>query len=736
MIQRLLIIITLLAVLCGTAVPAVSAAGSLPPSQEDPAAARQLFSSIALLRYYSASLDFMIQQDQSGSDTNLSKVPFANVPSALNQPTTGFGSSGTSFTASLVALFGLWSQENQYVQQYRLQDAAGLYDEIQIGLPAARAELAQLSATVMDTGVYLKINSLALQNQLVVTYNEILAKIQQLNGMLNLLSIPLLPNQLTQIIKNLTPSSISNLTPDQLAGVLKSLTPEQIATGTINLTPGQLANLTPDQLAGILKSLTPAQLQEILGSLTPAQLNDLLNSLTPEQIAALLQQTQLTLLIDPTAAFVGDEIAFQGDLTAQGRPLAGREITLLYNNSVLLTAQTGGQGHYSGTFQLPYDYVHTATVQTIFYPAGSDAGTYLAAVSPAVQITVMFYEGQLELQTSTPAYPGKDVTLTGTYNYGTAPVPAERTADIYLDSTLLGGYATAPDFSRIFTLDGQLPLGKHMITVSAPADGRYAPVLGSCVLDVTLAMTVLDLNLPKLGFIPGTLTLNGRAYSAAGPLNNAAVTFTLNNKTVQVNTAADGTFTAKIGMGMELSLLGSQGLTAQVRPQEPWNAPLDTDKSIFIINYVTIFIIFAVLVFLAVYLPRRFKKLFGVTPARKPAAPVVVPAPAPVYRINEDAGLQAADAKDKQEEKANPILYWYRVALRFVQNLTKTIIKPQQTLREYARDTGKVLGPAAKYFAELTLIFEKHLYGRRQKAAETEIERSKRLAENLKESSK
>jgi len=62
------------------------------------------------------------------------------------------------------------------------------------------------------------------------------------------------------------------------------------------------------------------------------------------------------------------------------------------------------------------------------------------------------------------------------------------------------------------------------------------------------------------------------------------------------------------------------------------------------------------------------------------------------------------------------------------------MMKPQQTLREYARDTGRLLGPAGKYFEELTLIFEKHLYGGVQKAAEKEIERSKRLAEAVKES--
>ena len=68
----------------------------------------------------------MIQLDQTGSDTNLAKMPFANVPQELDDATANFASNGTEFTTSLVDLFGLWNQQNTYIQQYRLTDAAAL----------------------------------------------------------------------------------------------------------------------------------------------------------------------------------------------------------------------------------------------------------------------------------------------------------------------------------------------------------------------------------------------------------------------------------------------------------------------------------------------------------------------------------------------------------------------------------------------------------------------------------
>ena len=153
-----------------------------------------------------------------------------------------------------------------------------------------------------------------------------------------------------------------------------------------------------------------------------------------------------------------------------------------------------------------------------------------------------------------------------------------------------------PVFNQGIMLDAQITPGKHSITVSAPADGRYAPVMASYVLNVTLATTNMDLHLPVIGLIPGSIQLSGKLYSSAGPLANAAVVITGGTTIKKVTTAADGTFSTKIGIGMGLSLLGTQGITVQVQPQEPWNAPLTSTKNIFLINYVTLVLILIVLV--------------------------------------------------------------------------------------------------------------------------------------------
>ena len=638
---RWLIIIALLFALLGTASPVL--ADGPPGSQENPQVALQTFSGIALLSYYSSSLDYIIQLDQNGSDTNLEKMPFANVPQVLDDTTGGFASNGMVFTTSIVNLFGLWDQENTYVQQYRLNDAESLYTQITDQLPAAQQQLSQIESSVVNTGIYLNIASLSSTSGLTQEYNVVMAKIQQLSSMLALLSRPLIPPQL----------------------------------------------------------------------------------------ASLLKPTELTLMIDPLTAYVGDDVNFQGALSSKGVSLSGRTITLLLNNSDLLTVQTDAQGQFHGTFQLPYLYVNQMTVQAIYYPQGDDAGIYLAATSPVVNIITLFYTAQLTLQLTNTAYPGKTVTLTGTFDYGSDPVPQQRVVDLYLDNNIEDQLNAGPVFNKSIMLDAQITSGNHLITVSAPADGRYAPVMTSYVMDVTLATTILDLHMPVIGFIPGSIQLSGKAYSSLGPLDNAAILISDGKTSKQIITAADGTFSTKLGMGMGASLLGTQTITVKVKPQEPWNASVTKAKNIFLIYFINIGLLLAILIFMAVYLPRRFKKWFTGRPGKKVKLPgMVVPETVTVYAAKEEVSPKEKNNTEKEEEAKNPVLYWYRIALKFVQDFTKKMLKPHQTLREYGREVSRVLGPAGKYFLELTYLLEKRLYGKHETDA-NDNQQSQQLAAEI-----
>ena len=631
---RWLISIILPLVLLGTATPVLADA---PGVQQNPQTAQETFSGIALLNYYSNSLDYIIQLDQPDSDTNLAKMPFANVPQDLETATSGFASNGTTFTTSIVNLFTLWNQQNTYIQQSRLTDAATLYSQITSQLPVAQQQLSAIESSVADTGTYLNIAALSATDGLTVVYNEVMAKLQDLSNMLDLL--------------NRSPS--------------------------------------------------------------------------PAQLAASLTPTALTLTLAPSTAYVGDMVNFTGSLSSQGKPLSGRTITMLLNNADLLTVQTDANGRFQGTFQLPYLYISPMPMQAIYYPQGNDAGVYLAATSPITNLTVLFYTAKLTLQQNNTAYPGKESTVTGTFDYGNAPVLTQRPVQFYLDNALVKQFSAGPVFNQGIMLAATIMPGAHVVTISVPADGRYAPVISTYTLNVTLAATVMDLHMAAIGLIPGSIGLSGKLYSVVGPLANAAIMITGGTTSKQIITAADGSFTTKIGLGMGLSLLGTQGIKLQIQPHEAWNAPLTSTKNIFLINYVMLILILVVLMALAVYLPRRFKKWFAMQPAKNVKIPGLI-LPTPLSQSKTVISPKAQDSAGPPAETANSVSYWYRIALKLVQGITNLMLKPHQTLREYGTEASAALGPAGKYFLELTYLLEKRLYGNRKPDA-LDVEKSKDL---------
>jgi hypothetical protein len=81
-------------------------------------------------------------------------------------------------------------------------------------------------------------------------------------------------------------------------------------------------------------------------------------------------------------------------------------------------------------------------------------------------------------------------------------------------------------------------------------------------------------------------------------------------------------------------------------------------------------------------------------------------------------------SSEDPEEFANPIIYTYRWVLKLVQALTRAVLKPNMTLREYAAANGRLLGPLSKPFLELTLLVERRLYSRHQPTPE-EIDKSR-----------
>jgi len=475
--------------------------------------------------------------------------------------------------------------------------------------------------------------------------------------------------------------------------------------------------------------------EELLKSMD-VTLEELLKSMDVT-LEELLKSTDVTLEVQPLVAFIGDDIPFKGVLVSEGNPLAGREVDVLADGSRYVTVKTDAYGRYQGTLQVPPWYIPELDLQALYYPKDEDTGVYLTSLSPVVTVKVLFYAAGLEVTVEDKAYPGLETTVNARFDYGQSPPLKERNVEIYLDDVFITEFLSQEGFTQKIKIDPQTDVGKHVITVSSAAVGRYSPVAASIILNVTRAVPILDLSMPGVAMIPGSVGLEGKLYSEVGPLSEASIKMGLGKSRVESVSSEDGAFDTKIKVGMGFGVIGSQDLVVQVLPQEPWHAPLTTTSSILMVNVVNCGALVAVLLFLGLYLPGRLRRRLGVYPRRtaRPAIAVAQPEPATTYSERVTTLTATKEADKASAEPRDRIFYWYRLVVRLLQRITKAFPGPQQTLREFARESGRVLGPAAEFFMKITRIVESLLYSP-YRPTEKDVENSRQLTVKIEEETK
>ncbi|MDP6501068.1 MAG: DUF4129 domain-containing protein [Dehalococcoidales bacterium] len=510
-----------------------------------------------------------------------------------------------------------------------------------------------------------------------------------------------------------------------------------------SIEPGSELRRSYDELAETIASIGDmlALYQELLES-TGLNLNleQLLKSAGIDA-EKLPDSTAITMEIEPVVAFVGDTIRAEGELSSRGRPLAQREVDILLNSSEYATIETDRYGHYEGVIQVPFRYVPSMDVpsmelKALYYPRETDRGVYLASLSPVTKLDVLFYEAELELGVDDEAFPGLETRLTGMFDYGQSPPPSERKAEIYLDDILITRVSLGEEFTRGIGIGPETRTGEHVITVSAVETGRYSRVVSNAILNVTKLTPILDLNLPNLVLIPGKVRLEGRIESSLGPFREALIKVYLGGSEAEFLSSEDGSFDSEVGVGMGFGLAGLQDLTVRVLPREPWYDTLSITSSLLVVNWVNSGLFAAILLFLGIYLPERLKRRLGVSTRRRPrvGTPALHPESAPVYTEGRIA-ITAAGGNKISGGPRDGIFYWYRRAVNLLGRITSALLGPQQTLREFARENGRVLGAAARYFTELTAMVERQLYSKHS-PTEADVETSRQLSIKMEEETK
>jgi len=436
--------------------------------------------------------------------------------------------------------------------------------------------------------------------------------------------------------------------------------------------------------------------------------------------------TILTFSVDPITAFVGDRVEFQGVLSAEGRTLAGKKVTLLLNHSPALTLITNSSGIYQGEIVLPYQYISEMTIQAIYYPQGDDIGQYLGSSSTEITINVLYYDTRLNLDAPQVAYPGRKLTLKGSFDYGSNPVTEERSLSIYQDGEFVTEVTVATVFSLELMIADNTSTGRHRLTLYVAPHERYAPAQSVMELEVIRLTPVIEVDTPGVVLLPFNKDIQGRVYSSLGPLQDASLEISLVGRRAITHSRDDGTFHARLSTGMNLTLLGSQDLRITVTPVEPWYRADSIVVRLLVINPVNIG---------GLALALAIPTLLGIFRLRRRVAPAISmpplePAPALVKRESPPRPeIQESEAKG---DTRTILLALYRGILRLVQEVTTVVLLPYHTLREFTQEITPGLGVFAGYFQEFTLMIERLLYSR-HRLTEADATRAIELTQKLKE---
>ncbi len=450
---------------------------------------------------------------------------------------------------------------------------------------------------------------------------------------------------------------------------------------------------------------------------------------------SLLPSSDITLETTTSEAFVGDTVSVEGNLSTNGKPLSNRQVEILLNGSQYLTVTTDAQGHYLGSLQLPYWYISVIQIQSLYYPQAGDVGVYQLALSPSVPLKVLFYDAVLTLKTDANAYPGRETAIVGQIDYGSSPIPDTRNIQISLDNTPVKESDVTDSFTEIITLPADLEVGKHLVVVSVPATGKYDLVVANATLNVVKAIPViLTSNLPSVVLIPGSFNIHGKLNSEIGPVTQARLSMTFEGKQVNAVSGDNGAFNASIRNNIGFGLFGSQSLELKVIPNEPWQTSLTASYKIMTVYMINCGVFFLILLFLAVVLPRRLKFRGRMSLRKKLPQEVAIAqqeSAAASVSINDDV-LTDVDNLDRSAPHSR-LFYWYRIVIRLIQRVSGVLLKPNQTLREYAIDTSKATGAAGKPILEFTRMIEKVLYSPHQ-VTEEDAKNGEQLARKVRES--
>jgi hypothetical protein len=470
---------------------------------------------------------------------------------------------------------------------------------------------------------------------------------------------------------------------------------------TMNLAKANITYMSLADAARTVKGRTGAETGSLLQSILKLivtythRLNE-----TSTLLGANLTDTQLTLSITPTSAWVGSKVLAYGYLkNHQGDPLPNRTIVLMMDGRKAAETITNEQGYYSLSLQVPYIYVEHINLFAMYLPLGGDVYKYKPAISPNATLYLLYVTPNITLSIQPDlVLPGDTIQLRASIDH---PVP---TLDAYLFGQHFKLQVQNGSATLALSVPTDAPEGKYIVIVSSPANQTIAPTSTSGTLTVKkLSINITQLQIPMF-LSPLTSTLNTCITFEREP-TPYTLEVSIPSAEAQASTASTTTCTqVEIKPGL-LTPTGTIQGTITVHPRDPRYKTASAKFQAYNINLLLlVFALTLVTSSLYVYLKAgtRKRELQAEREEEKPT-PIVVHEPPPRVEAEENSPVHI--------EINDPIAKEYFRAVKIVETATGIKMKPSNTISEYLSETRSRLGKAGDIFREISSLAEAKLYG-------------------------
>jgi len=454
-----------------------------------------------------------------------------------------------------------------------------------------------------------------------------------------------------------------------------------------------------------------------------------------------LLTTTLTLNVNPSKVWVGNQVAISGELKATDIPLPARDISIFLDGKHFATITTVENGSYEASFTLPYWYISEVVAQNFYLPQGNDKSAYLASSSEIKRITTLFHSTGLSIEIPEEVYPGLPVEING--KVSSRGNVAGRSIKALLDGQPLFEIATDDHglFKHLLMLSKGIQTGGHNLKFIVESDDE-AHSAGASMnkgLNVVKVIPQMNIHVPGVIFLPRSAKFTGELYppfslqsvinltgEMHSPLALKEAILTLEMAGVSTMAVIDGEeFELGLNVPFKFNIVGYEDMEASLAPVEPWHLPATCKVKIFVINLVYLVIILAAFILAGVVLLTRRRGIL-----RKEDALYISPEKlqTPVSATE----FRLPEIKLVTGDNQGIILKAYYMAVVVVQRLVRVFLKPQATLREFSSQVMPLLDRFAGLFANLTNLAEKALYSRHS-LGDDEASQAQNIASQMKE---